>query len=108
MRDHVDPQPWHVALAHAAVEQFDVFGNVLERRVEFVIEQFEPRHLGVAQIDHHGRALGRFDARFAHGVLERIRRFRRGRLVFFASPHARNLATHGCGAKRKSEIFQEV
>ena len=72
MRDHVDPKPRHVALADAAVEQFDAGRDVLEHRIERFVEQFEPRHLGVAQIDHHARALGRLDARIAHGVLERM------------------------------------
>ena len=102
MGDDVDPQPRHVAFAHAAVEQFDVLGDVLEHRIERLVEQFEPRHLGVAQVDHHGRALGRLDARLAHGVLERIGRLRRCRLGFLAtSPHAAQFSN--ARGRRKAE-----
>ena len=56
----------------AAIEQFDVLGDFLEHRIERVVEQFEARDVGVAQIDHDGGALGRLDARLAHCILERI------------------------------------
>ena len=72
MGDDVDPQPRHVAAADAAVEQLDVGGNVLEQRIERLVEQFEPRQLGVAQIDDDAGTLGRLDARLAHGVLQRF------------------------------------
>ena len=54
----------------AAVEQVDVRGDFREQRVERVVEEFEPRHFGVAQIDDNAGALGRLDARLAQGVLQ--------------------------------------
>ena len=108
MRDDVDPQPRHVAARQAAVEQIDVLGDFVEHRIERVVEQFEAGDVGVAQIDHDGGALGRLDARFAHRVLERRGRGRRGGLIglFAASEHWLNLASSGPRAKPKTVAFQ--
>ena len=63
MGDGVDPQPRRVAAAQAAVEQIDLRRNFGEQRIERFVQQFEARHLGVAQIDDDAGALGRLDAR---------------------------------------------
>ena len=65
MGDHVDPQPRRIALADAAIEQIDLFGNLREQRIERLVENFEPGHFGIAQIDHDAGAIGRLDPRLA-------------------------------------------
>ena len=70
VRDRVDPQPRGVAPADAAVEQVDVVRQFREQRVERLVQELEPRHLGVVQVDHDAGALGLFDPRLAQGVLQ--------------------------------------
>ena len=55
MGDGVDPQPRRVAAADAAVEKLDLRRDFGEQRIERLVEQFEPRELGVAQIDDDAR-----------------------------------------------------
>ena len=40
-----------------------------EQRIERLVEQLEPRHFGVAQVDHDAGAFGRLDARLMHRFL---------------------------------------
>ena len=70
MRDHVDPQPRRVAATDAAVEQLDLGRDFGKQRIERLVEEFETRDLGVAQIDDDAGALGRLDARLAHGLFQ--------------------------------------
>src|SRR5229473_7499878 len=58
MRNHVDPKPRRVALADAAIEQIDLFRNLREQRVERLVQNFEPGHLGVTQVDDDAGAIG--------------------------------------------------
>jgi len=51
MRDDVDPQARSVALAHAAIEQVHVVGNLVEQRIERIVEQIEPRNIRIPQVD---------------------------------------------------------
>ena len=44
--------------------------DFLEQRIERLVEQFEPRHFGIAQIDDDAGALRRLDARLAHRVAQ--------------------------------------
>ena len=76
MRDGVDPQPRRIAPADAAVEQVDLRRHFVKQRIERLVEQFEPRQLGVAQIDDDARLLGDLDAGLADGLLQ-ARRARR-------------------------------
>ncbi len=70
MRDHVDPQPRRIALADAAIEQIDLIRNLREQRVERLVENFEPGHFGVAQIDHDAGAIGSLDPRLAQRIAQ--------------------------------------
>ena len=70
MGDHVDPQARRVAARDAALEQLDLGRDVGEQRVERLVENLEPRDLGVVQIDHDAGTLGHVDARLAHRLLE--------------------------------------
>ncbi len=70
MRDHVDPQPRRIALADAAIEQIDLVGDLPEQRIERLVENFEPRHFGVAQIDHDAGAIGGLDPRLPQRVAQ--------------------------------------
>jgi hypothetical protein len=108
MCDDIDPQPRNVAAADTAIEQLNVAGNILEQRIERLIEQLEARNVGIAQIDNDAGALGSLDAGLAHSIPQRILGFRRFRIRFFASPHAANLSTAKPGEKPKSISFQEV
>ena len=47
-------------------------GTSANTRLERVVEQFEPRGFGVAQVDDHAGALGRLDARLAHRGLQPV------------------------------------
>jgi hypothetical protein len=60
---HVDPQPWRLTLADAAIEQVDGIGDLREQRVEGVVENFKPRNLGIAQVDDDAGAIGGLDPR---------------------------------------------
>jgi hypothetical protein len=75
MSNHVDPKPRHITLAHAAVEQVHVTRHILEQRIESFIEQIQARNVSVTQVHDDAGALGRFDARVAHGVLQRVKGF---------------------------------
>ena len=70
MGDHVDPQPRRFALADAAIEQIDLFGNLREQRIERLVENFEPRHFGIAQIDDDAGAIGGLDPRLAQRIAQ--------------------------------------
>src|SRR5262249_42645151 len=102
MRYHVNPQPWHVTFAHTAIEQFDVVRNFPEQRIKCVVEQFEASNIRVAQIDDDTGALSRFNARFTHGVLERLPGLGR---VWFSSDafrHTINLARRPSKQRKKA------
>ena len=91
--DGVDPEPRHVAPGDAAIEQFDLRRQFGEHGIERFVEQFEPRGFGVAQIDDHAGALGRLDARLAHGGLQAGRLGLFGLFAAraaFTSPHRSN------------------
>ena len=70
MGDHVDPQPRRVALADAAIEQIDLFRNLREQRVERLVQDFEPRHLGVTQVDDDPGAVGGLDPRLPQRIAQ--------------------------------------
>ena len=89
MRDNVDPQMRDVALAHATVKQFDIVGNFLEHGIERLVQQFESRNVRIAHVDNDAGAFRCFDARLAHGILQRLWRLRSLVLIFFLSPHDR-------------------
>ena len=74
MGDRVDPQPRRVAPADAAVEQLDLGRNFGKQRIERLVEKFEPRDFGIAQIDDDAGAFGRLDARLMHRLRQRRRR----------------------------------
>ena len=77
MRDHVDPQPRRLALADAAIEQVDLLGHLREQRIERLVEDLEPRDLGIAQFDDDAGAVGGLDPRLA----QRVAQPRRSRLA---------------------------
>ena len=74
MGDHVDPQPRRIALADAAVEQVDLLGHLREQGIERLVENLEPRHLGIAQIDHDAGAVGGLDPRLPQASRSRVGR----------------------------------
>ena len=90
MSDGIDPQPRGVAAAYAAVEQLDLRRDVGKQRIKRLVQEFEPRDLGVAQIDDDAGTLGRLDARLVHRLLQRRARLgvacRRGGFTLSA-PH---------------------
>src|ERR1700738_2804572 len=73
MSDDVDPQPRRIALADAAIEQVDLFGNLRKQRVERLVQNFEPRHFGVAQVDDHAGAIGGLDPRLPQRIAQPYR-----------------------------------
>ena len=77
MRHHVDPQPRRFALADAAIEQVDLFGDLREQRIERLVQNLEPRDFGVAQFDDDAGAIGGLDPRLA----QRIAQPRRSRVA---------------------------
>ena len=77
MRDHVDPQPRRFALADAAIEQVDLFGDLREQRIERLVQNLEPRDFGVAQFDDDAGAVGGLDPRLAQRIAQ-PRRLRLG------------------------------
>jgi hypothetical protein len=68
--DHVDPQPRRIALADTAIEQVDLFGDLREQGVERLVEDFQPRHFGVAQIDDDAGAVGSLDPRLPQCIAQ--------------------------------------
>ena len=67
----VDPQPWSFAARQAAVKQIDVRRNIGKDRIEGIVQNLQPRPLGVAQIDDHTRTFGRLDTRLVYSVFQR-------------------------------------
>ncbi|MGY4298093.1 hypothetical protein ACVWXN_006188 [Bradyrhizobium sp. i1.4.4] len=59
--DDIDPESGRIALADAAIEQVDLVGHLREQGIERVIEDLQPRHLRVAQIDDHTGPVGGLD-----------------------------------------------
>ena len=70
MGDDVDPQPRRFALADAAIEQIDLFGNLREQGIERLVQDFEPGHFGVAQIDDDAGAIGGLDPRLPQRIAQ--------------------------------------
>ncbi len=70
MGDHIDPQPRRFALADAAIEQIDRIRNLREQRVERLVENFEPGHFGIAQVDDDAGAIGGLDPRLPQGIAQ--------------------------------------
>jgi len=62
MRDHVDPQPRHIAARNTSVKQFDVGRHLVENRIERLVENFEPSKLRIAQVDDDTGAVGGLDS----------------------------------------------
>jgi hypothetical protein len=77
MRDHIDPQPWGFTLAHPAIEQIDLFGDLRKQGIERLVQDLEARDFGVAQLDDDADAIGGFDPRLP----ERIAQPRRSRVA---------------------------
>ena len=82
MRDHVDPQPRVLALADAAIEQIDLIRNLREQRIERLVQDLQPRHFGVAQIDHDTGTVGRLDPRLPQRIAQADRTLIAGGLAF--------------------------
>ena len=60
--------------SEAAVEEIGVLGrNVAEDGIEHLVQDFEPRRLGVPELDDDGGALRRLDARGSHRLFQRRR-----------------------------------
>jgi hypothetical protein len=96
MGDGIDPQPRRLAPADATIEQVNVGGNLLEHRVERLVQHLEPGDLGIVQVDDHAAALGLIDPRLAQRVLQPLdlRRLVGRRLDphrFLTSPHLASL-----------------
>ena len=70
MGDHVDPQPRRIALADAAIEQIDLIRNLREQRVERIVQNFQPRHFGVAQVDDDPGAISGLDPRLPQRIAQ--------------------------------------
>ena len=87
--NHIDPQPWRVAMTNATVEKLDIGRNIGEQRVQGFVEQFKAGELRIAQIDDDAAALRTLDTRRADGVLEPRGLILRGRRsgLGFASEH---------------------
>ena len=85
----IDPQPRRVAPRNAAVKQLDLGRHLGKQRIERLVQQFEPRHLGVAQVDDDAGALGRFQPRVMDRLFEPRRIFVLVRLSRFSltTPH---------------------
>src|SRR6185312_2701284 len=77
MRNHVDPQSRRLALADAAIEQLDLLGHLRKQGIERVVQDFEPRHFRVAQVDDNTGAIGRLDPR----LVKRVAQANRSRLA---------------------------
>ncbi len=45
-------------------------GNLREQRIERLVENFEPRHLGIAQVDDDAGAIGGLDPRLAQRIAQ--------------------------------------
>jgi hypothetical protein len=73
MRHHVDPQPRRLALTDAAIEQVDPFRDLRKQRIERLVHDLEPRHLGIAQLDDDAGAVGGLDP----GLTQRVAQPRR-------------------------------
>ncbi len=70
MGDDVDPQPRRVALADAAIEQFDIVGDLHEQGIQRLAQDFQPGHFGVAQIDNDAGAIGGLDSRLPQRIAQ--------------------------------------
>ena len=70
MGDDVDPQPRRIALADAAIEQIDLGRDLREQRIERLVENLQPRHLGVAQVDDDAGAVGGLDPRLPQRIAQ--------------------------------------
>ena len=77
MRDHVDPQPRRLALADATIEQVDLFGDLREQRIERLVQDLEPGHLGIAQFDHDAGAVGGLDPGLPQRIAQPVGRMLR-------------------------------
>src|SRR4030088_2609791 len=73
MRDDIDPQPRRFALGDAAIEQIDRIRNLSEQRVERLVENFEPRHFGVTQVDDDAGTIGSIDPRLPERIAQPYR-----------------------------------
>ena len=45
-------------------------GICANKRIERLVEDFEPRHFGVAQVDHDAGAVGGLDPRLPQGIAQ--------------------------------------
>src|SRR5262249_28619644 len=61
MGDDIDPEPRRVALADAAIENIDVIGDLCEQRIQRLVEDLEPRDLGIPKVDNNAGAVGSVD-----------------------------------------------
>jgi hypothetical protein len=86
MGDHVEPEPRMLAAADTPVEQIDLGGDVGEQRIERLIQDFETRQFGVAQLHHDAGAFGGFDPRLPDSLLEDMDRTARDPRFDFRMP----------------------
>ena len=70
MRHHIDPQPRRIALADAAIEQVDLVRHLGKQRVQRLVQNFEPGHFSIAQIDDDAGAIRGLDPRLAQGIAQ--------------------------------------
>ena len=92
-----------LAARNPAVEQVDLGRDLRKQRIERLVEQLQPRDLGVVQVDDHAGALGGVDARPAQCVLQALRLVglgRLGRRLILTSPHTDKLAMTAVAARR--------
>jgi len=59
-----------IALADAAIEQIDLFGNLQKQRIERLVQNLKPGHFGVTQIDDDADAIGSLDPRLPQGIAQ--------------------------------------
>ena len=71
-----------LALAEAAIEQVDLFGNLRKQGIERLVENFEPGDFGIAQVDDHAGAVGGLDP----GLPQRVAQPDRMRIAGGAAP----------------------
>ena len=58
--------PWLMPRSNRSIS----VGNLRKQRIERLVENFEPRHFGVAQVDHDAGAVGGLDPRLPERIAQ--------------------------------------
>jgi hypothetical protein len=58
--------------ADAAIEQIDLFRHLREQAIKRLVEDLEPRHFRVAQVDHDAGAIGGLKIRALRSVSRKL------------------------------------